>query len=434
MRCARRLPAVRLLTVALVALGALALAGPAVAAKPAIGSPDDNALVDTVRPTFTWSHNGRTDGGQPGGFTTGYEVRVEGVGLVATLSRAGLTPAQQIGPFSAPSTVDLPDDSTLVWTVTSIGQGGGAETSDKATFRISTPPTTPPTIVSGPGGPTNQAGPLFAWAGTRVASTWTLLSGATPVGGADVATGGGRVQLGGLADGAYTFRVVQRTSQGQETPAATRAFTVDTLVPAILQITAVPSFPTLNASPTFAWAGTEPGAKVTWQVIGVGGNTVRGPVDTLAGSSKVGPLPPGSFLFQVRQTDTAGNPSDWRSEPFAVAPGATVAGRPRLPTRNAKSLRPKVGARVLTSRPVLRWKRTKRARLYNLQIFRVGNAGKLSKVRSTFPRTNRFRPSRKRKLAPGTCYVWRVWPYIGKRFTKQPLGVSHFCVARPRSK
>ena len=25
--------------------------------------------------------------------------------------------------------------------------------------------------------------------------------------------------------------------------------------------------------------------------------------------------------------------------------------------------------------------------------------------------------------------MWRVWPYLGTRFTKQPLGISNFCIA-----
>jgi hypothetical protein len=165
-------------------------------------------------------------------------------------------------------------------------------------------------------------------------------------------------------------------------------------------------------------------------VIGVGGNTVRGPVVTTAGSARVGPLPQGSFLFQVRQTDVAGNPSDWRSEPFAVAPGATVAGGPRLPSHNAKALTPRLGARISTGRPLLRWKAAARARLYNLQIFRVASRGRLVKIRSVFPRGNRFRLSNRRRLAKGSCYVWRIWPYLGQSFTKRPLGVSHFCVTK----
>ena len=147
---------------------------------------------------------------------------------------------------------------------------------------------------------------------------------------------------------------------------------------------------------------------------------------TAASKTRVGPLPQGSFLFQVRQTDAAGNSSEWRSEPFAVAPGATVAGGPKLPSRNAKALTPRLGARVTTSRPLLRWKASANAHLYNLQIFRVIARGRLAKIRSVFPRGNRFRLSKRRQLPRGACYVWRVWPYMGHSFTKKPLGVSNF--------
>ena len=33
-------------------------------------------------------------------------------------------------------------------------------------------------------------------------------------------------------------------------------------------------------------------------------------------------------------------------------------------------------------------------------------------------------------MRPGTCYVWRVWPYTGTTFTPKPLGISNFCVAK----
>jgi hypothetical protein len=38
-----------------------------------------------------------------------------------------------------------------------------------------------------------------------------------------------------------------------------------------------------------------------------------------------------------------------------------------------------------------------------------------------------------RKILPGTCYVWRVWPFVGRRFTGSPLGVSNFCVASAKA-
>lgn len=399
------------------AIGGLAFSATALAAPPVLTAPADDDVVTTLRPSFSWTHNPV--------FTTGYQVVVDGVGVVATLTPSGP------GPFSATAAVDLPDDATLSWSVTAVGTGPNPETSAKRTLHTSTAPTVPPTILGGPAGPTNQTVPVFSWGGTRASSAWTLLGAdGAAVQTGDVASGTGSAQLTTLGDGAYTFRVLQRSRQGADSPAATRAFTVDTQSPAILLITAVPSFPTLNASPTFAWAGVEAGAKVTWQVIGVGGNTVRGPVVTAAGSARVGPLPQGSFLFQVRQTDAAGNSSDWRSEPFAVAPGATVTGGPKLPSRNAKALTPRLGARITTSRPLLRWKASAHARLYNVQIFRVAARGRLAKIRSVFPRGNRFRLSKKRQLPKGACYVWRVWPYLGRSFTKKPLGVSHFCVKK----
>ena len=33
-------------------------------------------------------------------------------------------------------------------------------------------------------------------------------------------------------------------------------------------------------------------------------------------------------------------------------------------------------------------------------------------------------------MRPGTCYVWRVWPYTGTRFTPKPLGFSNYYVAK----
>jgi hypothetical protein len=403
-------------------IGALALSGTALGAPPELVAPVDDGLATTLRPTFSWTHAG------PSTTTSGYNVLVDGVGVVATLAR----PPGPGAAFSVASAVDLPDDASLSWSVQSLGTGLNPETSVTRTLRTSSPPTVPPTILGGPAGPTNQTVPAFNWGGTRASSAWSLLraDGATIQTG-QVGSGTGSAQLTTLGDGAYTFQVLQRSSQGQESPAATRAFTIDTQSPAILLITAVPSFPTLNASPTFAWAGVEPNAKVAWQVIGVGGNTVRGPVVTAAAKARVGPLPRGSFLFQVHQTDVAGNSSDWRSEPFAVAPGATVAGGPRLPSHNAKALTPSLGARIATGRPLLRWKAAAKARLYNLQIFRVASRGRLTKIRSVFPRGNRFRLSDRRKLPRGSCYVWRVWPYLGRSFTKSPLGVSNFCVSKP---
>jgi hypothetical protein len=49
-------------------------------------------------------------------------------------------------------------------------------------------------------------------------------------------------------------------------------------------------------------------------------------------------------------------------------------------------------------------------------------------VSTAFPRNRQYRVP-KAKMLPGACYVWRVWPYLGTRFTAEPLGISNFCIA-----
>ena len=86
---------------------------------------------------------------------------------------------------------------------------------------------------------------------------------------------------------------------------------------------------------------------------------------------------------------------------------------------------------------MLRWiKGPRRTKLYNVQLFRViRKRPSLPPVvrRSLlrFPRSTRLRLPKKATRA-GACYVWRVWPYTGKRFTKTPLGISNFCIARAK--
>ena len=38
----------------------------------------------------------------------------------------------------------------------------------------------------------------------------------------------------------------------------------------------------------------------------------------------------------------------------------------------------------------------------------------------------------KKVMKAGTCYVWRVWPYTGRAFTRKPVGVSNFCIANSK--
>ena len=169
-----------------------------------------------------------------------------------------------------------------------------------------------------------------------------------------------------------------------------------------------------------------------------------GPTDSPLTSVSIANLADGAYSFQVLQIDTAGNASATTSEPFTmstpVAPG-TPAAAPRiapaflLPTQNAFRLRPKAGRTLPTRSPVLGWRKGPRGtRLYNVQIFKVikrraGAAPTVKKIFSGFPSKRQMRAPRA-KMQPGACYVWRVWPYTGTRFTPKPLGISNFCVAK----
>ena len=84
--------------------------------------------------------------------------------------------------------------------------------------------------------------------------------------------------------------------------------------------------------------------------------------------------------------------------------------------------------------PLLRWKRVRKARYYNVQVFRGSR-----KVLSRWPRVNRLQlrsswryAGRRRRLTPGR-YCWYVWPGHGKRAKRdygRVLGKKCFRVMR----
>jgi hypothetical protein len=337
----------------------------------------------------------------------------------------------------------LPQQDQLQWRVVTIDKAGNARDSAPRGLTIDSSIPPAPVITGGPSTPIRFTSPTFSWTGTQETYLWDLT---IPGREAPVRSGGGlakEVTLQSLADGPYTFRVSQVTPFGQPSAQATRAFVVDTTPPAAPEITVRPPFPA-SCIITFGWS-VEPGAFSRWQIVGAGGAAVIGPSDTPLNSVSIANLADGAYSFQVLQVDSAGNASASTSEPFTVttplAPGQSPSTSPRvqpeflLPTQNAFRLRPKAGKTLPTRRPVLKWRKGPRGtRLYNVQIFKVvkkrhGAAPTVKKVYSGFPRKRQLRAP-KSKMQPGTCYVWRVWPYTGTRFTPKPLGISNFCVAK----
>lgn len=314
--------------------------------------------------------------------------------------------------------------------------GGPSNGSRSASFGLTIDPSAPaaPTVLAGPAGPTNDPTPTFGWSGAGPRFDWVVTRPgvAVPVAQGTTADRQARVSPP-LPDGAYTFRVKQ-VRGGQDGPQATRDFVVDTVAPGAPVIVTRPPARSTLASPVFGWRGAEPGGSYTWRVGAVpGGRVEKGPSDNTATQVAAGPLGPGSYIFEVRQVDAAGNAGPWSAPAaFGVRGGSgALAGRPeggrfRPLVRNAGNLSPRAGSRLRVLRPVLRWKgRPWQGVLYNVQVLAVRGA-RVQKVLSAFARGTRLQVPRN-VLRRGTRYVWRVWPYLGRNgYSRAPIGISYF--------
>lgn len=329
------------------------------------------AGVDTVAPTITVT---RPEAGRT------YDA---GAAVSAAYGTAGgLSPESAAGPvpsgaaFDTGSPADPRTWGTKTFTVNAADAAGNAATPVAVTYTVTDLPK-PPTMTA----PADRAA-----IGQTAVVQWTMPDDD------GVGTATARVEVRGgvqreyagvtspftipsLPLGAVAIRVVTVDAEGHEAPSSFRGYTV----------VATPRPPVTPAGAT--------------------------PSDT----SPSGTSPSGT---------SSGRP------PVAAAPAPTL---PRLlrptsapPTYRARLLRPKAGARV-AARPTLRWGRVRGATLYNVQVYRLAKNGRFIKVISAFPRANRFRVP-PRKLAKGTRYAWRVWPYMGaaRRYKARPIGVTWF--------
>ena len=135
-------------------------------------------------------------------------------------------------------------------------------------------------------------------------------------------------------------------------------------------------------------------------------------------------LAPGvTYYYAVYAEDAVGNPSTLART--SAVPKAPASPRNRLPPKPPKGIfdrfmTPKKGKVLGTLRPILRWRATKGAVLYNIQIVDLNPPNR--KVVSAFPKKPAYRVPTKR-LKPGHRYAWRVWAYRGKKkgYVKVPM-------------
>ena len=173
------------------------------------------------------------------------------------------------------------------------------------------------TITSDPHGPTNSNAPSFSFTSTKANSTFRCkLDGPGAATGTFAACTAPKAYAG-LADGDYTFSVVATDPLNHEDPTpATEDFTVDTAAPAAI-IDAGPSGP-IRTDPTFAFHSPDDGATLECRM-----NRQGGPANDFnfcASPKPYGDLAEieGTYTFEVRATDDAGNTGPIASRTFAV--------------------------------------------------------------------------------------------------------------------
>ena len=394
-------------------------------------TPRDGEVAGTTSVTFTW-----TPGADPLSGIQYYEVWRVGGGRIAS------APAR-----SNQVTASVPA-GTLSWFVRTFDNayttGSTAQNAaDSPTYTLTVDPSAPPAPggLEGPGPATTDTTPTFTWTGAGPRFEWSV----TPAGDSAPVRQGATEEkqvkvTPALPDGAYVFGVKQVRPGGQPGAEATHRFTVDTVAPPAPTITSRPPASTALVSPPFAWQG-EPGGTYLWRMVTEGGTVERGPIAVNATSVGAGPVGPGTYLFQVRQRDAAGNLGPWSGPErvtVTVAGGSSSSGvkltppksgRPRPVILYPRRLKPRAGVRIPTLRPVLQWRRGPRfTMLYNVQVFEI-RGRRVVKVKSAFSRNTQWRVP-PRTLKKGKRYAWRVWPYRGLRgYTKKPLGISYFDVA-----
>jgi hypothetical protein len=240
------------------------------------------------------------------------------------------------------------------------------------------------------------------------------------------------VKFPALAEGAHTLTATDLSSGD---PSVTKAFRVD-LTP-----------PKVTVTRPVGGAQYDVGASVLAEYVCEEAVTCAGPVPS---GTAIDTSAAGMRSFKVTATDDAGNEAISIVDYIVRAPGTTAGGASATPsepitlvprqdpkpratpfrprTLNVAALRPRVGLKVPTRTPLLRWTKRDGATLYNVQIYWL--RGKTAtKVASLFPRGGNVRVPRGR-VAYGKTYIWRVWPYVKGRYTSRPLGLSYFSVKR----
>ena len=177
----------------------------------------------------------------------------------------------------------------------------------------------PPSVVvsSGPSGPTSDATPTFQFAASERGSSFEC----RVVGMTSFVACTSPYTPAALPDGAHTVEVRAIDAASNTGAAAARGFVVDTVAPTV-SISAGPSGVTGDATPTFEFAASEPGASFECRIAGVTSFAACSSPHTPA------PLTDGAHTFEVRATDAAQNTGQPAARAFTLVSAAVPPTEP----------------------------------------------------------------------------------------------------------
>ena len=175
-----------------------------------------------------------------------------------------------------------------------------------AAFTVDTTAPPSPSIDSAPSDPSNSQAASFGFSDTEAGVSFLCqLDG----GGFSACTS--PRSYAGLADGSHTFQVKARDAAGNDSPPASRTWTVDTAAPPSPSIDSAPADPSNSQAASFGFSDTEAGVSFLCQLDGGGYGACTSP-------KSYSGLADGSHSFQVKARDAAGNQSAATSRSWTI--------------------------------------------------------------------------------------------------------------------
>jgi large repetitive protein len=193
------------------------------------------------------------------------------------------------------------------------------------TWTIDTVPPPIPVMTSTPNNPTSQTGASFTFSDTEVGVSFLC-----QLDGNAFSACSSPKTYSSLSQGTHTFSVKAQDTVGNQSGAASFAWTIDTTAPPKPVITATPTNPTNQNSASFSFTDTQAGVSFRCQLDQSASSVCSNPV------FYPGPLSQGKHGFSVRAKDAAGNLSgpatfNWTID-TTPPPTPIITATPKNPT------------------------------------------------------------------------------------------------------